>query len=370
MNTNAIKGDWTRRVYLTWLARDVRYALTALDRAAELASQDPADPRAWMLLESFLTYTAKVSKTLQPVPSGKPRKGQTQEGWAWRQVRGEYLRELLGVDLGSPVLEREVRNAAEHFDEHLDEWVAHYPQPTASDWEQGITLSFPAPPTQHLGTAPWRVKVVGWEMDLTAIKNELRQILARAAKMEPLVGLPDPGLATALAGLPPFPSELRLNAPTRRPNEHIVTGSGQPIPAADANTAPAAEGPHVAAAVVVQDCQVLLVRRRNREGALLWQLPAGELQRGEAPHDAATRETREETGLDVVFSELLGERRHPDTGRYLFYVACQVVAGVAEVVTPEEIAEVTWVEHGALPKYVPQGFFPPVQAYLDAALLP
>ncbi|MFJ2866792.1 NUDIX hydrolase [Kitasatospora sp. NPDC087314] len=373
MNTDAIKDDWTRRVYLTWLARDARYALSALNQGAKLAGQDPADPRAWMLLESFLTYTAKVSKTLQPVPSDKPRtnKGQTQEGWAWRQVRGEYLRDLLGVDLASPVLERDVRNAAEHFDEHLDEWVAHYPRPTASDWEQGITQPFPAPPTQRLDSTPWRVTVAGQEMDLTAIENELKQILARATELEPVVGLADPGLATALAGLPPGPDAARIDAPTRQPDEHILAGTGLPVPAAGATTAPtAAEGPHIAVAVVVQDRRVLLVRRRNREGALLWGFPAGKVEPGEAPHDAAAREAREETGLDVASSQLLGERLHPDTNRYLFYVACRAVAGTAEVVAPEEITEVTWAGHADLSQYVPQGFFHPVQAYLDASLRP
>ncbi|MGW3228656.1 NUDIX hydrolase [Kitasatospora sp. NPDC001095] len=369
MNTDAIKGDWTRRVYLTWLARDVRYALATLGEAANLTGQVPPDPKAWMLLESFLMYTAKVSKMLKPI-IGRPLPSQTSEGRAWRGQRGKYLCGLLEVPNDAAVLDRKVRDAAEHFDEYLDEWVVHHPRPTTAEWEQGIGSTFPPPPAQRIDAASWRVTVAGQELDLGTIEGELRQILAKAVELEPLAGLDDTGLATGLAGLPPLPSELRLNAPTRRPDEHIMTGTGQPIPAVGANSAQAPEGPHIAAAVVVQDHRVLLVRRRNREGTLLWQLPAGKLQHGETPHAAAARETREETGLDVAFSELLGERRHPDTGRYLFYVACQVVAGVAEVIAPEEIAEVAWVEHGALPKYVPQGFFPPVQAYLDAALRP
>ncbi|MGI5466589.1 NUDIX hydrolase [Streptomyces sp. CA-132043] len=126
--------------------------------------------------------------------------------------------------------------------------------------------------------------------------------------------------------------------------------------------------PPIAAAVVVRDDRVLLIRRRNPEGSLVWQFPAGQIESGETPESAAVRETLEETGLRSQVIRLLGRRFHPETGRLLSYVACSAVAGEAHVAAPEELAAVAWVAHADIPRYVPQGLFVPVQQYLDGTL--
>ncbi|MFB7782211.1 NUDIX hydrolase [Streptomyces vinaceus] len=124
----------------------------------------------------------------------------------------------------------------------------------------------------------------------------------------------------------------------------------------------------VAAAVVVHEGRVLLVRRRVAEGNLSWQFPAGKVEPGEAWADAAVRETKEETGLYVSVIEALGERVHPATGRLMSYAACDVLAGSARAAAPAEIAEVAWVSHEELSRYIPSGLFEPVQQYLDAVI--
>ena len=126
--------------------------------------------------------------------------------------------------------------------------------------------------------------------------------------------------------------------------------------------------PPIAAAIIVHDGRVLMVRRKVAEGELSWQFPAGEVEPGESADDAAVRETSEETGLTVRASELLGQRIHPSTGRTMLYVACQVVSGTARVADPDELAEVAWCDRAALTAYVPQPLYEPVQQYLDAAL--
>ena len=126
--------------------------------------------------------------------------------------------------------------------------------------------------------------------------------------------------------------------------------------------------PGVAAAVIVHEGRVLLIRRRVSEGQLSWQFPAGKIEPGETREDAAVRETHEETGLTVTAVKLLGERVHPQTGRLMSYSACKVLDGTAHVADTEELAELAWVAHGEIPKYVPYGLFEPVQDYLDAAL--
>ncbi|KQX09295.1 NUDIX hydrolase [Streptomyces sp. Root431] len=126
--------------------------------------------------------------------------------------------------------------------------------------------------------------------------------------------------------------------------------------------------PGVAAAVIVHEGRVLLVRRRVSEGQLSWQFPAGKVEPGEGREEAAVRETQEETGLTVAAVKLLGERIHPQTGRLMSYTVCEVVGGTAHVADTEEVAELAWVTHGEIPQYVPYGVFEPVQDYLDTAL--
>ncbi|MFD5428113.1 NUDIX hydrolase [Streptomyces sp. NPDC127084] len=128
------------------------------------------------------------------------------------------------------------------------------------------------------------------------------------------------------------------------------------------------ERPGIAAAIVVHEGRVLMVRRRVGEGQLSWQFPAGEVEPNEAQEDAAVRETQEETGLTVKAVKLLGERIHPATDRLMYYTACEVVGGDAHVADTDELAELAWVAHADIPQYVPYGLFEPVQEHLDSAL--
>lgn len=61
-------------------------------------------------------------------------------------------------------------------------------------------------------------------------------------------------------------------------------------------------------ACVLHEGNILLIRRTEPQIAELdgrWELPGGKLEPGESPSKAAERETREETGWDVVADEML-----------------------------------------------------------------
>lgn len=126
--------------------------------------------------------------------------------------------------------------------------------------------------------------------------------------------------------------------------------------------------PPVSTAIIIDGGRVLMIRRRQREGKLLWAFPGGGIEAGETPEQAAVREVAEEVTLEVKAVRVLGDRVHPNTGVHMTYVACEPISGTAAIGDPDEIAEVAWVTHGEISGYVPYGLFPPVQEYLDEAL--
>lgn len=124
----------------------------------------------------------------------------------------------------------------------------------------------------------------------------------------------------------------------------------------------------IAAAIITDGDRVLMIRRRVAEGSLSWAFPAGGVEEGESASEAAVREVKEETGLTVEAVRVLGSRVHPATGRHMTYIACRLLGGVAAVEDADELAEVEWVGLTDIPRLVPAGIFPAVQAYLDEAL--
>lgn len=128
--------------------------------------------------------------------------------------------------------------------------------------------------------------------------------------------------------------------------------------------------PTVAAAVIVHDGCVLLIRRQVPEGVgltqLRWQFPAGVIEPGEDPERAAVRETAEETGVRSTAVLCLGLRVHPSTNRPIAYIACHYLTGTAHAAARAEVAEVAWPRIPNLARYIPHGcVFGPVQAYLS-----
>jgi len=111
------------------------------------------------------------------------------------------------------------------------------------------------------------------------------------------------------------------------------------------------EDPKVAAAVLIeQDGRVLLVRRVNEPYRGLWTLPAGFIDAGEDPAQAAERECLEETGLSVRAKRVLdviAGREHERGADFIIVYQAEVVGGILSPNDDADAAE--WFEPTHLP---------------------
>src|SRR5512138_1529986 len=109
--------------------------------------------------------------------------------------------------------------------------------------------------------------------------------------------------------------------------------------------------PKVAAAVLIeQNGRVLLVRRAGEPYRGFWSLPAGFVNGGEDPAEAAARECLEETGLRVrvtrVFDIVAG-REHPRGADFVIVYQAEVIDG--EMRAADDADAVEWFDKHNLP---------------------
>ena len=105
-----------------------------------------------------------------------------------------------------------------------------------------------------------------------------------------------------------------------------------------------------ACAIFDGDGRVLLVR--HSYGRLNWEIPGGGSEPGEAPHETATRELLEETGLPAELDRMTGVYYEPDhdLGPILHFVfRCRWHDGLDPIAASPEISEARYWPIADLP---------------------
>lgn len=114
--------------------------------------------------------------------------------------------------------------------------------------------------------------------------------------------------------------------------------------------APVYRDPKVAVAVIIARDETILLQQRAMEPRLgLWTFPSGYVDRFEQVERAAEREVREELGLPVTLTHLLGVYSEPGNPVVLIVYTGDVPTDAEATVQAEEISAIGYFAPDDLP---------------------
>ena len=95
--------------------------------------------------------------------------------------------------------------------------------------------------------------------------------------------------------------------------------------------------------VLVDEDNLLLIKRGRDPGRGLWAVPGGKVRVGERLVEGARRETREETGLDVEIGEVVWVGEHIDDEHHIVLIDFSGVVVGGELAAADDADDARWV---------------------------
>lgn len=103
----------------------------------------------------------------------------------------------------------------------------------------------------------------------------------------------------------------------------------------------------VAYTLITDDTKSKILMVKNM-GNSSWTLPGGAVEKEESLEQAAVREAKEETGLDVRVHGIvaLNECKFEKIEEHVLFITfrAEIIGGKEEIVRPREIAEIAWID--------------------------
>jgi isopentenyl-diphosphate delta-isomerase len=123
--------------------------------------------------------------------------------------------------------------------------------------------------------------------------------------------------------------------------------------------------------VVRDDGKVLLTQRAvGKTFELSWEFPGGSALRGESGQDAAARELREETGIDLPPTAFALVGRHTEVEAHIDLYVARCGADPELRLDPAEVADAQWVEFDAIAEWLRTGRMPAWTERMETLLEP
>lgn len=124
----------------------------------------------------------------------------------------------------------------------------------------------------------------------------------------------------------------------------------------------------IAVAVIIKEKNVLLVRRREREGNLWWQFPGGVIRANQEDKKVAEKEALNETGIVCKAKHKLGKRIHPDTLVKVHYWLCEYIRGEPVVEDKKDLDRAKWIEIKKALELISSNIYEPVKLLLEKSM--